>query len=364
MSDATEFEREKGVLPVAIFLIAAAYSFYLLFAEIAFLGLAEPTVEGSRQLSFLRSVLGAGGLVGGLIGGWRFRLLRYPRSLSHALRACAVAAILALLVQSWELMLLIAALIGFVLGWLLVVMVAGLRACVGTQRLGFCIGAGVGLAHAVFSLPWLVAADPTIQTVVATVWVGLAAVLTPWLLPQEPSLAWSNDYRTDGMVVWMAVFLALMWIDSAALTVLPRPEGVWAWLTAATALLAAVLGGLWLDKGARALVALTSFTFLALAGALVASARGPEWTPALCAAAGGAIAATALFHLAALGGRAWQAGVLFAVSIWIGSALGVGMGRELGTVPWSFLIGATVVVAGGLGWREKQRRDVALERSG
>ncbi len=360
MSDATEFEREKGVLPVAIFLIAAVYAYYLIFAEIAFLRLAEPAVEGSRQLSFLRSVLGAGGLVGGLVGGWRFRLLRYPRSLSHALRACAVVAILALLVQSWELRLLVAALVGFALGWLLVVMIAGLRACVGTPRLGLCIGAGAGLAHAVFSLPWLAAADPTIQTVVATVWIGLAAVLTPWLLPQEPSLAWSNDYRTDGMAAWMAVFLALMWIDAAAFTVLPRPAAGLAWLTAATALSSALLGGLWLDRGARARVALTSFTLLALAGALVASGQGPVWAATLCAASGGAIAATALFHLAALGGRAWQAGVLFAVSLWIGSAFGVGMGRELGTVPWSFLAGAAVVVAGGLGWREKQRRDVAL----
>jgi cytochrome c oxidase cbb3-type subunit 2 len=356
MNDATEFEREKGVPPVAVFIVASVYAYYLIFAEIAFLRLAEPFVEGSRQLSFLRSVLGAGGLVGGLVGGWRFRLLRYPRTLSHALRACAIAAILALMVQSWELLLMVAALVGFALGWLLVVMVAGLRACVGTPRLGLCVGLGTGLAHALFTLPWFVAANPTMQTVVATVLIGMAAVFTPWLLPQEPSLAWSNDYRTDGMAAWMAIFLALMWIDASAFVVIPRPEAGLAWLTAAAALAASVLGGLWLDRGARASVALASFSLLALAGAAIASGRGLPGATTLLAGGGGALAATALFHLAALGGRAWQIGVLFAVSLWIGSALGVGMGRELGTVPWSFLIGAGVVVGGALAWRETQRR--------
>lgn len=357
MSDATEFEREKGVLPVAVFIVAAAYAYYLIFAEIAFLRLAEASVEGSRQLSFLRTVLGAGGLVGGLVGGWRFRLLRYPRTLSHALRACAVTAILALVVQSWEWLLLVAALVGFALGWLLVVMVAGLRACVGTPRLGLCVGLGTGLAHALFTLPWFVAANPTMQTVVATVLIGVAAVFTPWLLPQEPSLAWSNDYRVDGMAAWIAVFLALMWIDAAAFVTIPRPEGGLAWLAAGAALLASLGGGLWLDRGGRAAVALTAFTLLALAGAALASGRGLPAITTVLAAGGGALAATALFHLAALGGRAWQTGVLFAVSLWIGSAFGVGMGRELGTVPWSFLIGAGLVVGGALAWREWQRRE-------
>lgn len=356
MAEATQFEREKGVLPVAVFIVAAAYAYYLIFAEIAFLRLAEGTVEGPRQLSFLRTVLGAGGLVGGLVGGWRFRLLRYPRTLSHALRACAVAAIVSLLVQSWEWLLVVAALVGFALGWLLVVMVAGLRACVGTPRLGLCVGLGIGLAHAIFTLPWFVAANPTMQTVVATVLIGLAAVFTPWLLPQEPSLAWSNDYRVDGMAAWMAVFLALMWIDAAAFVTIPRPEGGLAWLGAGVALAACVGGGLWLDRGARASVALAAFTLLALAGAAVATGRTGHGGTTLLAAGGGALAATALFHLAALGGRAWQTGVLFAVSLWIGSAFGEGMGRELATIPWSFLLGAGVVVGGGLAWREKQRR--------
>lgn len=357
MGEATEFEREKGVFPVAVFVVASVYAYYLIFAEIAFLRLAEATVEGPRQLSFLRSVLGAGGLVGGLVGGWRFRLLRYPRSLSHALRASAVTAIIALLASSWELLLLVAAFVGFSLGWLLVVMVAGLRACVGTQQLGLCLGLGMGLAHVVFTVPWVAEASPTMQTVVATVLIGLAAVVTPFLLPQEPSLSWSNDYRTDGIAVWMAVFLALMWIDAAAFVVIPRPAGGLAWAAAAVALAASLGGGYWLDRGGRAVVALTSFTLLALAGVAVAGGRDLQGVPTLLAAGGGALAVTALFHLAALGGRAWQTGVLFAVSLWVGSAFGVGMGRELGTVPWSFLIGAGLVVGGALAWREKQRRE-------
>jgi hypothetical protein len=55
-----------------------------------------------------------------------------------------------------------------------------------------------------------------------------------------------------------------------------------------------------------------------------------------------------------------QTGLLFGLSLWIGSAFGVGMAREIGTVPVAFLAGAAVVVLGALGWREKLRRDDTL----
>ncbi len=356
-TDATEFERDRGVLPVAVAVIAASYAYYLIFAETAFLRLAESVGLEARQINFLRTVLGVGGMAGGLLGGWRFKLVHYSRIVSWAMRACAMMAVLTLVVTRWEVLLLVAGGIGLTLGWLLVALVAGLRGSVGTPRLGLCVGLGLGLAQAIFSLPWVAAASPTMQVVVVTVLVGLAAVATPWLTPQEPSLSWTFDYRIDGMAAWMALFVALIWTDAATVTLLPSPSPAGGLLAAAVALAASVAAGLALDRNIRASVVLASLVLLLIGGGWVAQGGAGGWLALLPNAAGGGVVATALFYLAARGGRPLQTGLLFGLSLWAGSALGVGMARELGTMSITFLAGATVVVLGALGWREKLRRD-------
>lgn len=356
-SDATEFDRDRGVLPVAVAVIAASYAYYLIFAETAFLRLAEGVGMEPRQLAFLRTVLGAGGIAGGLLGGWRFKILNYSRIVSWAMRACAMMAVLALVVTRWEVLLVVAGGIGVTLGWLLVALVAGLRGSVGTPRLGLCVGLGVGIAQAIFSLPWVTAASPTMQVVLVTVLVSVAAVATPWLMPQEPSLSWALDYRGDAMAAWMAIFMALIWTDAATLFVLPAPGPVGGVLAAVTVLAASIVAGLALDRLARASVALAALVLLVMAGGLVAQGDRAGLPALLASAAGGGVVATALFHLAARGGRPLQTGLLFGLSLWAGSAFGVGMARESGTVPATFLAGAVVVVLGALGWREKLRRD-------
>ncbi len=355
MIDATEFKRDRGVLPVAVFLIAATFGYHLVFAETAFMGLAASKLEGTRQLSFLRSVLGICGLVGGLLAGWRFRLERYPRALSNALRACAVVAVVALVAQTWEFLVFTAALAGLALGWLMVTLVAGLRACVGTPKLGLCIGAGIGLAHALSMLPWVTAAEPTIQVVIATVVIGVAAVVTPWMLPQEPSTARLPDYQPGAVAAWIAVFLALVWIESAAFAMLPRPVGADAFLNVGPALVAALLAGVAIDRGWFGRVALIAFGLLGAACLLL-----PETSPypggaGLLHAAGAGFSMTALVHFLARGGRAWLAALVFGISLWLGSTMGVGMAEELNRVPWTFVLGAGIVVCVGLGWRQQQR---------
>lgn len=356
-SDSTEFARDRGVLPVAIAVIAASYAYYLIFAETAFLRLAESAGMEPRQLAFLRTLVGVGGIAGGLLGGWRFKLVHYSRIVSWAMRACAMMAVLALVVTRWEVLLVVAGGVGLTLGWLLVALVAGLRGSVGTPRLGLCVGLGVGLAQALFSLPSVTAASPTMQVVLVTVLVGVAAVATPWLLPQEPSLSWALDYRRDAMGAWMALFVALIWMHAATLTVLPVPSQTGGVIAAATALAASLAAGLALDRGARVSVVLAALVLLVTAAGLAAQGAQAGLPALLSSAAGGGAAVTTIFHLAAHGGRPLQTGLLFGLSLWAGSAFGVGMAREMGTVPVKFLTGAVVTVLVALAWREKLRRD-------
>lgn len=355
MIDATEFKRDRGVLTVAALLIAATFGYHLTFAETAFMGLAAERLEGTRQLSFLRTLIGACGLVGGLLAGWRFRLERYPRAVSNAMRACAGVAVLAIMAQTWELLLITAALTGLSLGWLMVTLVAGLRACVGTPQLGLCIGLGVGLAHAFNFIPWLVTADPTIQTVVATVVIGLAAVVTPLMLPQEPSAAWLPDYQPGAVAAWMAVFLALGWIDSAAFAVLPFQPGLLAWANVALSLGAALLAGLVIDRGWFGRIALIAFALLGGASLLMAETSLYPTGAGLLHAAGAGCFMTAIVHYLARSGRAWLSALVLGVSLWLGSSMGIGMAEELHRVPWTFVLGSGVVICVGLGWRQQQR---------
>ena len=81
-----------------------------------------------------------GGIAGSLLAAWRFRLELYPRQLANAFRGCGLAAVLALIAQTLSFLLLAAAAVGLALGWLTVTLSAGLRATVGTRRLGLDSG--------------------------------------------------------------------------------------------------------------------------------------------------------------------------------------------------------------------------------
>ena len=64
----------------------------------------------------------------------------------------------------------------------------------------------------------------------------------------------------------------------------------------------------------------------------------------VCYTTGVSVYSTALVYYAARSGRPWLAGVLFAVSGWLGSTAGIGMAQSLQTVPMAFIV-TTVIVA-------------------
>lgn len=335
-----------------VVMIAATYGYFLIFAQFAFLELLRAEV-GADGLRTAMGAMGAGGVAGSLLAAWRFRAETYAAALRGGAAVCAVAAMIG--ASAWS-----AAVIGLALGWLTVTLVAGLGRVAGVKRLGLSTGIGTGVAYALCNVPWIFQAEPRTQAWWGAGFMAVAIAATRWLRVEKAQVSTGRDFFGRRAAGWVAVFLALVWMDSAAFYIIQHTAelraGTWGgdgslWLNAGIHLGVAVLAGVLLDRGWTGRVALGAWVCLA-AGCLLLGGR--EWVAAeIFYTAGVSLYSVALVYFPARGGRAWLAGILFAVAGWLGSALGIGMAQDLKGVPWWFVVAAGVVVIGVLMIRQR-----------
>lgn len=363
MNDDTEFSPERGALIAGIIAITAACFYFLVFARFALLELIQNTAP-ERPLRLALAVLAAGGIGGSLLAVWRFRLERYPRALGTAFRACGLAAALALFASSWNARLLAAGVVGLTLGWLAVTLSAGLRSSTGTRWLGRCIGLGIGFAYASANLLRAFTVDAHGQTIAAALATVAGALACPWMLPQEPSVSTAPDYRTRGVTAWMAVLLALVWLDSAAFQAIrhmPSPSqqaATWnsLWTFVGQPLVqigTAVLAGISLDRGWRGLIAVVGFAAIAAACFALNAQSDNLIGIQLLYTIGVSFYSTVLVYYPARGGRAIVAGAIVMVAGGLGSAFSIELAQDLPQVTGPILITAGVIVATGVAWRSR-----------
>ena len=367
-SGQTEFEASASTMIAAAVAIGATYFYFLIYAEFALLELAMPMMgEETWWMRGLMLALGAGGLGGSVWAGVRFDVLRVQSRLSWSFRGCAVGAALGLGAGNWPLLLVAAVVSGAALGMLTVNLAASLRPIIGTKRLGWVIGWGTGLAYACCNVPWIFEADPRTQTILAAGIAALASVLSPFMAPQEPSVSPEIDYRPAGVLRWVVVLMMLVWLDSAAFFVIQHEAGLktetWTgslqlWGNASVHLGLALVAGWMLDRGARALVAMTAFGFLAAGCVLLTSS--PGGSAGWFYVAGVSLYSVLLVYYPARSGRSAVAAVVLGVGGWIGSALGIGMVQDMGRVPVEFVVVAGVLVAIMLVWRSRALRGAAV----
>jgi cytochrome c oxidase cbb3-type subunit 2 len=365
---------ESSIVPsrrtalAGIVAITAGFVCFLLFTGLAFLDLAATVAGGAARVQLLSVVLAGGGIVGSLLAARRFDLGQFPQTLGNAFRACGVAAALAFVAQVWWVFLLTAAAVGLSLGWLAVTLSVGLRPILGTARLGRYIGVATGVAYALWSLPWVFAASPRAQLLLAGASAVIGALAAPWLWPRTASRSSSPDYAPRIGYLWIAIFLALVWLDTATLqTILHTPAlkaGGWngGWRLGGNSLVylvAAILAGRALDRGWLARLQVVAFALLA--GVVVfLDEKWRFFLPVQVGyAVGVSIYSTALLYYTARSGRPQLIGLLFAVACWGGSVLGAAMVQGQTRVPYAFLISAGVVVAVALGLRLWWRRQTA-----
>jgi len=340
--------------------ITAGCVCFLLFTGLAFLDLAATVAGGADRVQLLAAGLGAGGIVGSLLAARRFDLGQFPQTLGNSFRACGVAAALAFVAQVWWVFLLTAAAVGLSLGWLAVTLSVGLRPILGTARLGRYIGLATGAAYALCSLPWVFEANPRGQLLMAGAAAVIGALAAPWLWPRAASRSSSPDYTSRVGLLWVAIFLALVWLDTATFQVIVQTPALKAggWSGVGTLsgnsliyLVAAMLAGRALDRGWLARLQMVAFALLA--GAVVC--LDAKWRIFPLAqmgyAAGVSIYSTALLYYTARSGRPQLVGLVFAVACWGGSVLGPGMVQGRSQLPYAFPISAGAVVAVALGFR-------------
>ncbi len=358
-------------------LVAITYVYFLIFAQFAFLGRLATLGVAGAHLKLVMGAMAAGGILFSLLtprlSWWESPDLR----LRIGLVISAAAALLSLLPLGVAGAMAVSLLIGTGLGILTVTLVTHLRRWTGNGNPLAMVGLGTGVGYLVCNLPLLFNASAEAQAVTAGLlcMAGAGITLRPGIDEIEPVKA-----QTQVAIPFLQVlasFAALVWLDSAAFFIIQHTPalkaGTWAGAVhlGSNGLLhfAAALAGAWL-LGRRGLPLVLSAAFVALGGACLLLLHPDGALPAsLLYPVGVSLYSVALVAYPSLlapassvAERGRRAGWIYAIAGWAGSAMGIGMGQNLGYVPPVFVLAAGTVVL--LPWLVRfslrRKREVAL----
>ncbi|MBC2603961.1 hypothetical protein [Puniceicoccus vermicola] len=343
-----------------ILLVAAVYLYFLIFSQFGFLHRVSDVVGGDSQ-DVVLGIMGIAGILGALISGIRYRAERIRIFLGSGFVGSAASAWAVEESHSLMAFAVAAAVSGFSLGALTVVVVGFLHDFCSKARIGLLCGLGTGLAYFVSNLPFVFNASPANHCrVAAVVSLGGLAVLalSPLATMMQPLETSPEKSRARGWALapFVVVFLVLIWMDSAAFSQIQETPDLkaasWSgegnlWCIGVTHGLAAVVAGVLLDRGRFRWV--VGLAFLGLgAGYLLLGAHEFGLLPSLVYAAAVSFYSTALVAFALTertGFRVTVAvGLVYGVSGWLGSAMGIGMAQHLGRVPVSSWMIAAVLL--------------------
>jgi len=348
-------------------LVAITYVYFLIFAQFGFLKhLASIGIEGN-SLKAVIGAMAAGGILASLFASRVSAGRSSPRRLQTALSGCALAAGLALLRLDLVQSVAVSFLIGSALGLLTVTLVTLLRSWIGGTRPLLKVGLGTGIGYLVCNCPQLFNASPRTQALVSAAFCVLGIGIANRMLAEFPATdPPSRQAAAPSFLLVLACFTALVWLDSAAFFIIQNTpalkKATWEgtihlWMNGGLHFTAA-LGSAWLLRRRGLEVTLTgAFGFLAGACLLLSD-------PARAALASGfypigvslySVALVAypsfLAPVATVAERGRKAGLIYAVAGWVGSALGIGMGQNLGHIPLAFVLGAAALFLSPWLWR-------------
>ncbi len=366
-----------------VLLIAATYTYFLIFAQFGFLKRLAELGIGPGVLPAVMGAMAAGGIGMSLLAP---RIGKWPdaaRRLQAGLFGCLSAALLTLLPLNAVTAALVALVVGASLGLLTVTLVSNLALWTGTRAPLFKVALGTGIGYFICNFPPLFTAPPRgiAMSAAGACLLGAIAAHRTVIDRRQPA----KDETQPGapahlspvpFALVLAWFTALVWLDSAAFYIIQNsPQlkaGTWQgdlhlWRAGILHLAAAILSA-WL------LARRGVFVTLALALGVLASACLLLLDPSQVPLAGvlypigvslysvALVAYPSFLISGAHGLRARRAGSLYAVAGWIGSAMGIGMATNLHGVPPAF-----VAVAGALffvPWIWNALRAGRLHRSG
>jgi len=358
-------------------LVAITYVYFLIFAQFAFLQrLASLGIAGTH-LDTVMASMAIGGILLSLLTP---RLKLYPSPclrIRTGLLMCGGAAFFTLLPLGLAGAMGTSFLIGAGLGLLTVTLVTNLRQWIGDRNPLINVGLGTGIGYLVCNFPPLFTASPQIQTLTAGI-LCLAGICLPLRDAPEPMVeAVIQPQYAFSFLRALAGLTALVWLDSAAFFIIQNTPalkgGTWEgqihlWANGLLHLMAALASAWFLSRLGLSIVLSAAFLTLGIAclllldpgRALFASVFYPIGVSLYSVALVAYPSLLAPASSAAERGR--QAGWIYAVAGWAGSALGIGMGQNLGYVPPVFVLGAGAVVLAPwlLTMLRRRTREVAL----
>jgi cytochrome c oxidase cbb3-type subunit 2 len=339
-----------------ICLVAITYVYFLIFAQFTFLKRLNVLGIADTHLKAVMAAMAAGGILFSLLAPrvslWPSQSLR----LRTAFAASAVASLLSLLQLDLAGAAFVSFLIGAGLGLLTVTLVTHLRSWTGAASPFVAVGAGTGIGYFICNIPLFFDASSKAQSLVASVLCVAAAGITMFPAPEEAS----RPKQIVGIpfIAALAAFTALVWLDSAAFFIIQNTTELKAatwqgpahlWMNGTLHLGAALVSAWLLLRRGLFLVVLLAVGALGSACLLL---RDPASAPlaSILYPIGVSLYSVALVaypSLIASAGtvaeRGRIAGWIYAVAGWFGSALGIGMGQNLGHVPAAFVFAATAV---------------------
>jgi cytochrome c oxidase cbb3-type subunit 2 len=344
-------------------LIATTYIYFLIFAQFAFLKrLAILGIYGT-PLKAVMAAMAIGGILLSLLAP-RVKTLSSPNTrIRFGLVACGAAAFSTLISLNAITASLIAFLVGSALGLLTVTLVANLRQWMGDHYALIKVGLGTGIGYSVCNIPSLFAASPQTQSIAAGSLCLIAACLPLGSASgHQNQIAVKLQARISFPCI-VACFTALVWLDSAAFFIIQNTPalkaGTWQgsahlWTNATIHLTAALASAIILR--ARGIFTVLFAAFIALGAAcLLLIAPNRALLASLFYPIGVSFYSVALVAYPSLLApintpeqRGRQAGWIYAIAGWSGSALGIGMAQNLGQVPPVFVVtaGAVILLSG------------------
>jgi len=347
-------------------LVAITYIYFLIFAQFAFLQRLAQLRIADAHLKAVMAAMAFGGILFSLLTP-RTKILAAPRKrLQLALTLSATAALLTLLRLNLPSAIAVAFLIGAALGTLTVTLVTHLPVWIGSANPLLNVGVGTGLGYFVCNFPPLFNASAQTQalTAAALCLAGafIAAQSMPTLASEEEdsrdSLTTASPRETAFLPLLLA-FTALIWLDSAAFFIIQNTPalkaGTWQgtthlYLNGSLHLLAALASVYLLRR--RGLSTTLAAAFLALAAAcLLLLDPHRALLASLFYPVGVSLYSVALVAYPSLlsgpltlAERGRRAGWIYAIGGWFGSAMGIGMGQNLGHIPPLFVLAAATLI--------------------
>ena len=340
-------------------LVAITYVYFLIFAQFAFLKRLASLGLADNHLKAIMAAMAIGGILFSLLAP---RLSLWPSPnlrLRAGLLASGAAALLSLLPLGLAAGFGVSFLIGAGLGLLTVTLVTHLCRWTGTRHALLLVGLGTGVGYFVCNFPPFFTASPPVQTSVAGLlcFVGIGITLLP--APAKLNAAQIQHSRVPPFLRVLACFAALVWLDSAAFFIIQSnpalKAGTWQgtvhlWANGSLHLLAALASAWLLHRRGLIFVLSAAFLLLGIACLLLLdpsrAALASIFYPIGVSLYSVALVAypSLLAPASSPAQRGRMAGWIYATAGWCGSALGIGMGQNLGHVPPLFVLAAGVLV--------------------